>query len=92
MWASRFVGAHAVGPRLGEQKPLGKTPLGGNPSPEMTYVPTCIVPKCFSQSLYPEVLATSFLYSVSYRAHSGAIVAVFVSGLSMHKTAAGTRH
>ena len=25
---------------MGEQKPLGKTPLGGNPSPEMTYLPT----------------------------------------------------
>ena len=37
---SRFVGARAVGPWVGEQKPLGKTPLGGNPSPEMTYLPT----------------------------------------------------
>ena len=25
---------------MGEQKPLGKTPLRGNPSPEMTYLPT----------------------------------------------------
>ena len=25
---------------MGEQKALGKTPLGGNPSPEMTYLPT----------------------------------------------------
>ena len=24
---------------MGEQRPLGKTPLGGNPSPEMTYLP-----------------------------------------------------
>ena len=40
MWGSRFVGARAVGPRVGEQKPLGKTPLRGNPSPEMTYLPT----------------------------------------------------
>ena len=37
---SRFVGARAVGLWVGEQKPLGKTPLGGNPSPEMTYLPT----------------------------------------------------
>ena len=41
MWGSRFVGARAVGPWVCEQKPLGKTPLGGNPSPEMTYLPTC---------------------------------------------------
>ena len=25
---------------MGEQKPLGKTPLRGNPSPETTYLPT----------------------------------------------------
>ena len=36
----RFVGARAVGPWVGEQKPLGKSPLGGNPSPQMTYLPT----------------------------------------------------
>ena len=40
MWGSRFVGAPAVGPWVGEQKPLGRTPLQGNPSPEMTYLPT----------------------------------------------------
>ena len=40
MRGSRFVGARAAGPWVGEQKPLGKTPLGGNPSPEMTYLPT----------------------------------------------------
>ena len=40
MWASCFVGARAVGPWVAEQKPLGKTPLGGNPSPKMTYLPT----------------------------------------------------
>ena len=34
------MGARAVGPWVGEQKPLGKTPLGGSPSPEMTYLPT----------------------------------------------------
>ena len=34
------MGAHAVRPWVGEQKPLGKTPLGGNPSPKMTYLPT----------------------------------------------------
>ena len=41
MWGSRFVGARAVGPWVGEQKPLGKTPQRGNPSPESTYLPTC---------------------------------------------------
>ena len=40
MWGSRFVGARAVGPWVGEQKPLGKTPLQGNPSPEKTDLPT----------------------------------------------------
>ena len=50
-----------------------------------------IVPTCLRRSLYPEAIVTSFLYSVSYRAHGGAIVAVFASCLSMHKTEAGTR-
>ena len=35
----KFVGARAVGPWVGEQKPLGKSPLRGNPSPESTYLP-----------------------------------------------------
>ena len=42
MWGCRFVGARAVGPSVGEQKPLGKSPLRGNPSPETTYLPTCL--------------------------------------------------
>ena len=45
MWGSRFVGARAVGPWVGEQKPLGKSPLRGNPSPESTYLPTYLC--CF---------------------------------------------
>ena len=40
MWGSRCLGARAVGRWVGEQKPLGKTLLRGNPSPEMTYPPT----------------------------------------------------
>ena len=40
MWGSRFVGARAVGPWVGDQKLLGKSPLRGNPSPESTYLPT----------------------------------------------------
>ena len=40
MWGSRFVGAREVGPWVGEQKPLGKSPLRGNPSPQSTYLPT----------------------------------------------------
>ena len=51
----------------------------------------CIVPTCLLRSLYPEAIVTAFLFSVGYRAHGRAIVAVFVSGLSMHKTEAGTR-
>ena len=42
MWGSRFVGAREVGPWVGEQIPLGKSPLRGNPSPESTYLPTYI--------------------------------------------------
>ena len=40
LWGSCFVGAREVGPWVGEQKPLGKSPLRGNPSPESTYLPT----------------------------------------------------
>ena len=42
MWGSCFVGARAVGLWVGEQKTLGKTPLGGNPTPEITYLPTSL--------------------------------------------------
>ena len=35
---SRFVGDREVRPLVGEQSPLGKTPLGGNLSPEKTYL------------------------------------------------------
>ena len=45
MWGSRFLGARAVGPWVGEQKPLGKTPRRGTPSPESTYLPTYL-PTC----------------------------------------------
>ena len=37
------MGARAVGPWVGEQKPLGKSPLRGNPSPESTYLPTSVL-------------------------------------------------
>ena len=40
MSGSRFLGARAVGLWVGEQEHLGKTPLRGNPSPEMTYLST----------------------------------------------------
>ena len=33
MWGSRFVGAREVGPWVGEQKPLGKSPLQQTPVP-----------------------------------------------------------
>ena len=42
MWGSCFVGAREVGPLVAEQKPLGTTPLRGNRSPEMTYLPTSL--------------------------------------------------
>ena len=51
MWGSRFLGARAVGPWVGEQKPFGKSPLRGNPSPESTYLPTYLInayPRLFS--------------------------------------------
>ena len=43
MWGSRFVGAREAGPWVDEQKPLGKSPLRGNASPESTYLPTYLV-------------------------------------------------
>ena len=50
------MGARAVGPRVGEQKPLGKSPLRGNPSPESTYLPTsCLVVAAFSPTPFPFV-------------------------------------
>ena len=55
MWGSRFVGALAVGPWVGEQKPLGKTPLRGNPSPESTYLPTY---------LYKRLMLCTYVYIV----------------------------
>ena len=54
MWGSRFVGARAVGPWVGEQKPLGKFPQWGNCSPESTYLPTFSVaerPKPFAPTV-----------------------------------------
>ena len=39
-WGSHYVGARELGPRVGEPKPHGETPIGGNPSPHMTYLPT----------------------------------------------------
>ena len=34
-----LCGAHKRGPWVGEPKPQGKTPLRGNLSPDMTYLP-----------------------------------------------------
>ena len=45
---SRFVGARELGPWVGEPKTLGKTPFGGNPSPDMTYLPTTYSSATFS--------------------------------------------
>ena len=40
-------------------------------------------------AVHPEAMVAPLIYSVGYRAHGGATVAVFFSGLSMHKTEAG---
>ena len=40
------MGAREVGLWVGEQKPLGKTPLWGSPSLEMTYLPTYLCSWC----------------------------------------------
>ena len=45
MWGSRFVGARAVAPWVGEQKPLGKTPPAGQPQSRVnlpTYLPASV--------------------------------------------------
>ena len=70
MWGSRFVGARAVGPWVAEQKPLGKTPLGGNPSPDMTYLPylseecVCEPPQmCLCCHRPPETVERDLLYA-----------------------------
>ena len=52
--------------------------------PVFSFVPSVAV-------IYAGAIVASFLYLVNYRAHGGAIVAISVGGLSMHKTAAGTR-
>ena len=39
-WESHFVRAREPGPLVREPKPQGKTPMRGNPSPDMTYQPT----------------------------------------------------
>ena len=39
-WGSRLLGARDVGLWVSEPKPLGKTFFGGNPSSDMTYIPT----------------------------------------------------
>ena len=54
------MGARAVGPWVGEQKPLGKSPLRGNPSPESTYLPTYL-PLLSGCALRPVVLCCVLL-------------------------------
>ena len=45
----------------------------------------------FVLMIYPEAIMICFLYSVSYRAHGEAIVAVFCSGLSVVQHKGGHR-
>ena len=42
-WGDRFVGERELGPWSGVPKPQGKTPFGGNLSPDMTYLPTYLL-------------------------------------------------
>ena len=39
-WGSRFVGARELGLWVNEPKLQGKTPIQGNPSPDITYLGT----------------------------------------------------
>ena len=50
-WGSRFAGERVVGTWVGEPKPLGKTPLGGSASPQMTYLPTYLSSWSFLHSI-----------------------------------------
>ena len=45
------MGARELGPWVGEQKPQGKTPIWGNPSPDITHLPTCVEPRACMQSI-----------------------------------------
>ena len=63
MWGSRFVGARAVGPWVGEQKPLGNSPLQGNPSPESTYLPTCLFRRPVPMGACPHLKPLRALFS-----------------------------
>ena len=73
MLGSRFVGAREVGPWVGEQKPLGKSPLRRNPSPESTYLPTI--------GGDPDVPALDVLADSSeYKVYNGLVEAVAWGG------------
>ena len=61
------MGAREVGPWVSDQKPLGKTPLGGNPSPEMTYLPTylCLFEVfCIAKGLKQMAIAMHFMLAL----------------------------
>ena len=58
------MGAREVGPWVGEQKPLGKSPLRGNPSPESTYLPTS---PCAQQSAIIDKGAVNSFWRRSYQ-------------------------
>ena len=59
------MGARAVGPWVGEQKPLGKTPLGGNSSPAMTYIPTFCAGALSSRFFLPSSPFIPFCFSAA---------------------------
>ena len=53
------MGARELGPWVVDQKPLGKTPLGANRGPEMTYLPTYRPP--FTGPLFQSLANKAFL-------------------------------
>ena len=61
------MGAREVGPWVGEQKPLGKSPLRGNPSSESTYLPTFNLHCEASQYKLKMSLFTNILQSLSMK-------------------------
>ena len=54
------MGAHELGPWVGELKPQGKTRIGGNRSPDITYLPTHLR-TCFYRGAASSVFELCFL-------------------------------
>ena len=80
MSGSRFVGARAVGLWVGEQKLLGKTPLRGNPSPEMTYLPSYLS----SAPVHGAVGSKGYSSPLCAALHSGIAGSFCLSAIPLH--------